>query len=90
MFRQLDGWEDGRVNHVYIRAPALQHIHPKAEKEAVYGETNKSHHPIPRTPGECPTTKLRTNQRRVLEVVKQATVAGQLLRAFQRTLPIIS
>lgn len=71
--------------HVYIRAPALQHTHPKAEKEAVYGETNKSHHAIPRTPGKPLTTKLGTHQRSLLQSVKQPTVAGQSLRGFQGT-----
>lgn len=36
------------------------------------------------------TTKLEPNQRRVLACVKQTTVAGQLRRGFQRTLPLVS
>lgn len=78
---------------VSVSAPALQYTpHPKTEREAVYNETNKIHHPIPRTPGECltETMKPETNQKRILGFAKQATVAGLFMRVFQRTLPTIS
>lgn len=64
---------------VYVSAPALRYTpHPKTEREAVYNETSKTHHPIPRTPGECltDTAKLGTNERRILAFATQATVAG--------------
>lgn len=64
---------------VYIRAPAPRYTpHPKTERDAVYNETSKTHHPILRTPGEglTDTAKLGTNERRILAFGTEATVAG--------------
>lgn len=85
MFKHLDSWEDGRTGSCLYKCscPATHtHTHPEADGDAVHGETNKSHHPTLRTPGECLTTKLRTHRRRFAHLSRRP----QLLTGCQSCL----